>query len=67
MSGDADKAESIRNEDITTPYNPEDVKNNEYKTRVNKIREADRENAKLNWMASDAFEGDIINKYMESL
>lgn len=67
MSGDTDKAESIRNEDITTPYNPEDVKNNEYKTRVNKIREADRENAKLNWMASDAFEGDIINKYMESL
>lgn len=67
MSGDTDKAESIRNEDITTPYNPEDVKNNEYKTRINKIREADRENAKLNWMASDAFEGDIINKYMESL
>lgn len=26
MSGDTDKAESIRNEDITTPYNPEDVK-----------------------------------------
>ena len=67
MSGDTDKAESILNEDITTPYNPEDVKNNEYKIRVNKIREADRENAKLNWMASDAFEGDIINKYMESL
>ena len=67
MSGDTDKAEAIRNEDITTPYNPEEVKNNEYKTRVNKIREAARENAKLNWMASDAFEGDIINKYMESL
>ena len=67
MSGDTDKAESIQNEDITTSYNPEDVKNNEYKTRINKIREADRENAKLNWMASDAFEGDIINKYMESL
>lgn len=67
MNGNKEEAEKIQKEDTTSEYNEEEVKNNDYKTRVNKIREADRQNAKLNWMVADAYQGDLITKYMEQL
>ena len=67
MNGNKEEAEKIQKEDTTSEYNEEEVKNNDYKTRVNKIREADRQNAKLNWMIADAYQGDLITKYMEQL
>ena len=67
MNGNKEEVEKIQKEDTTSEYNEEEVKNNDYKTRVNKIREADRQNAKLNWMVADAYQGDLITKYMEQL
>lgn len=67
MNGNKEEAEKIQKEDTTSEYNEEEVKNNDYKTRVNKIREADRQNAKLNWMVADAYQEDLITKYMEQL
>lgn len=65
--GDKEGAEKIANEDVTSPYDESQVENNKYKTRVNKIRETNEQNAKLNWMVADAYQGDLVNKYMDQL
>lgn len=61
------EAEKISKEDVTQPYDEKEVENNVYKNRVQKILETHAENEKLNWMAADAYEGDLITKYTEQL
>ena len=65
LNGKAEEADKIDQEDVTSEYNASEVEGNEYKTRVNKIMQAEVENASLNWMAADAYAGDAASRYAE--
>lgn len=67
LAGNKEEAEKIKQEDVTAEYNEEDVLNNEYKTRIGKIIEADQQNMALDAMVADAYSGDLINQYMDQL
>lgn len=67
LAGNKEEAEKIQQEDVTSEYDEADVANNEYKTRVNKIIEADQQNMALDAMVAEAYSGDLVNRYMDQL
>ncbi len=67
LAGNKEEAEKIQQEDVTSEYNEADVANNEYKTRVNKIIEADQQNMAFDAMVAEAYSGDLVNRYMDQL
>ena len=57
----------LREEEEIPKANPEDVKNNDYKKRIQAIIETRNENKALNWMINDIENGDGVTRILNEI